>query len=114
MGNTESKDCLYCGSSIINCSSSSSCCEACNKETPPATAICHDKSFSVAERSSLSDIIGYVYDFSFYINNHIMTLLMILFRKQSGETNHASSSKDAGAAEDPPPKKNQAIQSHET
>ena len=78
MGNTESKDCLYCGSSIISCSSSSSnnhsCCEAC-KKTPPTTAICHDKSFFVAERSSLSDIIGYDYDFRFYINNYIMTLL---------------------------------------
>ena len=77
MGNTESKDCLYCGSSIISCSSSSSnnynCCDACCKKTLPTTAICHDKSFSVTERSSLSDFIGYVYDFCFYVNNYIMT-----------------------------------------
>ena len=69
MGNTESKDCLYCGSSIISCSSSSSnhnFCEACNT---PTTAVCHDKSFSVTERSSLSDIIGYVYDYCrYYVN----------------------------------------------
>ena len=103
MGNTESKDCLYCGSSIISCSSSSSnnynCCDACCKKTPPTTAICHDKSFSVTERSSLSDIIGYVYDFCFYVNNYIMTLLtVLLFWNQSGIT-------VPGAAEDPPPKK---------
>ena len=76
MGNTESKDCLYCGSSIISCSSSSSnnynCCDACCKKTPPTTAICHDKSFSVTEKSSLSDIIGYVYDFCFYVINNYL------------------------------------------
>ena len=65
MGNTESKDCLYCGSSIISCSSSSNhnFCEACNMPTTAAVC-CHDnKSFSVTERSSLSDVIGYVHDY---------------------------------------------------
>ena len=66
MGNTESKDCLYCGSSIISCSSSSNhnFCEACNMPTTTA-AVCHDdnKSFSLTERSSLSDVIGYVHDY---------------------------------------------------
>ena len=43
-------------------------CEACNTST---TTVCHDKSFSVTERSSLSDIIGYVYDYYWYydVNN---------------------------------------------